>query len=60
MPLIVVEVATPHGTEWFLTETPEDVAGHHPDWHEQGITLHAPEDIIARQFNGWAVLSTCQ
>ena len=59
MPLIVVEVAMSNGTEWFLTDAPEGVAGHHPDWHGQGVTLHDPEEIVASQFNGWAVLSSC-
>lgn len=58
MSLIVVEVATPHGMDWYLTNSPENVQGHHPDWHRQGITLHDPEEVIASQFNGWALLSS--
>lgn len=58
MPLIVVEVATPDGTDWYLTATLAGVQGHHPDWHVQGITLHDPEEVVARQFNGWALLSS--
>lgn len=59
MSLIVVEVATPLGVEWFLTDAPEGVSGHHPNWHGQGITLHDPEAVIASRFNGWAMLSSC-
>ncbi len=58
MSLIVVEVATPHGTNWYLTDAPAGVQGYHPDWHGQGVTLHDPEEVIARQFNGWALLSS--
>lgn len=58
MPLIVVEITTPHSTDWYLTNAPVGVHAHHPDWHGQGITLHDPKEVIARQFKCWALLSS--
>lgn len=59
MSLIVVEIATPHGTEWVLTEDPDAVRASLSDWQGKEIALHDPEEIIASQFNGWAALSSC-
>lgn len=59
MSLIVVEIATPTGTEWVLTGDPDAVCAGLADWQGEEIALHDPEEVIACQFNGWAMLSSC-
>lgn len=58
MSLIVVEIATPNGKEWALTENPEAVRACLADWQGAEIAQHDPEAVIASQFNGWAVRSS--
>lgn len=59
MSLIVIEAATPNGSEWILTEDPDTVRASLADLQGKEIALHEPEEVIATQFNGWAVLSSC-
>ncbi|MEF8699233.1 MAG: hypothetical protein V5B33_07875 [Candidatus Accumulibacter sp. UW20] len=57
--LHVLEVETPDGTEWLLTDDLEQARQTLADSGGVEIAVHDPADILASQYEGIARLGTC-
>jgi hypothetical protein len=57
--LHVLEVETPGGTEWLLTDNLEQARQYLADSGGVEIAVHDPADIIDSQYEGVARLGTC-